>query len=186
MSDKEEREGKDDKGKSESSCHEIPGWIQKNPMYIESYIKELAKYTFDKHLIDYKHQKNYDAGFQSASMDIIKDAASNAGKSLIILNGAAAIAVLTKVASQPAFIKALLTYSWGASTGALVFASTYLSQYFFRNYMNKIGVGFQIAAIAFFFIGFAMFIFGGYFTASALCTKISGFFTCIRVRLEMN
>lgn len=167
MSDEEEGEEKE--GTAESPYYEPPEWIQKDPIYREAFMKESAKHIFDQRLIIYKNQQDHDVGFQSASMDIIKDSASNAGKSLIILNGAAAIAVLTKVASQPALIKALLTYSWGAGTGALVFAGTYLAQYFFRRHMNKVGVGFQIAAIVFFGVGFAAFILGGYFTASALC-----------------
>lgn len=113
-----------------------------------------------------------DSVFRSASMETIKEAASNSGKALIVLNGAAAIAVLTKVGPEYNLINALLTYSWGASTGALLFATTYLSQYFFLFSRRTLGTSFQIAAISFFLIGFSCFILGGYFTASAMSVSV--------------
>lgn len=154
--------------KPESPFHEPPESVQNDPVYREAFMRESAKYSFDQRRIAYEHQQNHEKDFQSASLDIIRDSASNAGKSLIILNGAAAIAVLTKVGAEPNLIKALLTYSWGAGTGALVFATTYLAQHFFRHYQNRRGATLQITAIVLFIIGFAAFIFGGYFTASAL------------------
>ncbi len=154
--------------KKKSPLYETPEWIREDP----SYKKEAVKNFFDERILVLKNQQDLEIDFQSQSMEIINNSASNAGKSIIVLNGAAAIAVLTKIVGFPLLVNALLIYSWGASTGALVFVGTYLAQYYFRHHKNKIGTCFQILTILIFIIGFGLFIAGGYFTASALAPTI--------------
>ena len=107
---------------------------------------------------------NSDEEFQRSSWVIIGEAITNAGKAIILLNGAAAIAVLTKITVINELGGALLTYSWGAGMGALVFMAAYFSQYYFMRKENKLGIVFQIMGIVMFLVGFFCFIIGGYLT----------------------
>lgn len=65
--------------------------------------------------------------FQEGSMQIIKDSAASAGKAVIVMNGAAAIAILTKISPENDLTCALIIYAWSAVMGALVFAGTYFA-----------------------------------------------------------
>lgn len=156
-----------DKVKDTESIYKPPPKdIVDDPAYRKAMIKEWAKHNFDQQIAHINSVHTNHTNFQNSSMELIREAASSAGKSVIILNGAAAIAVLTKVAVSNNLIFALLLYSWGAGTGALIFACTYLAQHFFRHHKECWGKLFQATAIILFLLGFTLFIVGGYYTAT--------------------
>jgi len=151
---------------TESIYPQPPQDIVNDPAYRDAIIKEWAKHSFDQQTAYINSVLTKATDFQNSSMEIIKEAATSAGKSVIILNGAAAIAVLTKLTVSNNLICAMLLYSWGAGTGALIFGCTYLAQHFFRHHRDCWGKFFQAITIFFFLLGFALFIAGTYYTAA--------------------
>jgi hypothetical protein len=154
-----------------NSFQDPPEFILRDPIYKEALAKEWASYVFQQRLI---HRDNYQSqrgDFQNSSMEIIKEASTNAGKALIILNGAAAIAILAKLSPELNLTKPLQIYSCGAATGALLFAGTYLSQHFYRFHKDSIGKKFHYASILAFIAGFTLFTVGSFSAATVLIEK---------------
>jgi hypothetical protein len=111
--------------------------------------------------------------FQSSSFDIIRDSASNAGKSVLYLNGAGAISLMTfmgHIAENipplvAEFVTAIFIYLVGAALGSSVFALTYLAQGAFRLLKNNLGRFFQGSAIICYLLGIVAFLYGSYAAA---------------------
>ena len=67
---------------------------------------------------------------QQAVHELLNNSVINAGRSIIILSGVAAITLMSQIPAIPELIGAIIWFIWGTVFGSLFFVFTYFTQYY--------------------------------------------------------
>ncbi len=105
---------------------------------------------------------------QQATHELLTNATINAGRSIIILSGVAAITLMSQIPAIPELIGAIIWFIWGMVFGSLFFAFTYLTQYFALKSEWTKWKWYRRVTIALFVIGLIFFTWGCYEVGSII------------------